>query len=174
MREYYKEENWKHIAQENLPFLPTPFELIEIIFSFFLEKGLLKPNQILIDLGAGDGRVCLFASEKYNLRAIGVEANNGFIKLAKIEIRQHNLKRKCKIVEGDLYNYNVSKGDYIFCFQLPTNQRYFKHVIERVQHNAWVISIRWPMEELNEFWDESYMVVSESKRDFPAYIYRKK
>jgi len=66
MNEYWKKESWKIKTQEDLPYLATPINVIESIFKFLKEKNLIKKGQRLVDLGAGDGRVIVYASEFYS------------------------------------------------------------------------------------------------------------
>ena len=172
MNEYWKKKSWKIETQKVLPYLATPINVIESIFKFLKEKNLIKNNQRLVDLGAGDGRVIVFASEFYSLISLGLEININLIKTAESEIIRKNLSERCKIKEKDLFNYDISEMDIIFCFFLPSNFVYCTHIIEMIKSGGIVINIRWDLKKFKKYWKKSYKILTDEQ--FPAYIYIKK
>ncbi len=172
MNEYWKKESWKINTQEALPYLPTPITVIESIFKFLYAKGLIKKGQRLVDLGAGDGRVIIYASEFYSLISLGLEINENLIKTAESEIKRKNLSDLCKIKEDDLFNYDISEMDIIYCFFLPSNYTYCSHVIKMVKSGGIVINIRWDLKKFKKYWRKSFKIKTDEH--FPVYLYIKK
>ena len=175
MSEYWKKESWKIMSQEDLPYLPTPIDVIESVFRFLNEKNLIKKGQKLVDLGAGDGRVIVYASEFYNLESLGLEINRDLIRTAESEIKKKNLSDLCKMKEVDLFNYDISDMDIVFCFFLPSNYVYCSHMIKMVKSGAIVINIRWDFKKFKKFkkyWRRSFQI--KTNKQFPVYIYIKK
>ncbi len=172
MSEYWKKESWKIKTQEDLPYLATPIKVIESVFKFLYEKKLIKKDDKLIDLGAGDGRIIIHASEFYGIESLGLEINENLIKTAESEIKRKNLSEICKIREVDLFNYDISDKDIIFCFFLPTNYAYCTHMVEIVKPGAIVINIRWDLKIFKKYWKRSFKI--KTNEQFPTYIYIKK
>ena len=172
MNEYWKKNSWKFKAQEALPYLATPIHVIESIFKFLNEKNLIKKGQRFVDLGSGDGRVIIFASEFYSLISLGLEININLIKTAESEIERKNLSDLCKIKERDLFNYDISDMDIIFCFFLPSNYAYCTHIVEKIKSGAIVVNIRWDLKSFKKYWKKSFKIKTDKL--FPAYIYIKK
>jgi len=172
MNEYWKKKSWKFKAQEALPYLATPMHVIESIFKFLKEKNLIKKGQRFIDLGAGDGRVIVFASEFYSLISLGLEINENLIETAESEIKRKNLSNLCKIEEADLFNYDISNMDIIYCFFLPSNYKYCAHMVEKVKSGGMVINIRWNLKKFKKNWKKSFKIKTD--KQFHAYIYIKK
>jgi SAM-dependent methyltransferase len=170
--EYFKKESWKIIAQTDLPYLPTSQIVIEEVFKFLSEKELLKDKKTLIDLGAGDGRVIIYATEKYGFMTTGLEINSELIQSTQEKINQLNISEKCQVIEADLYDFDISHQDIIFCFILPSSHNYFKHVIENIRPGAIILSIRWAMDVFSDFWEKSYVI--NIPEEVPVYIYIKK
>ena len=52
-------------------FIPTPHKIVEKM----LKIAEVKEDDILYDLGSGDGRILIEAAEKYKVKTIGVEAD---------------------------------------------------------------------------------------------------
>jgi ribosomal protein L11 methylase PrmA len=55
----------------DVPYAPTP----EIVVNRMLELAAVKPNEFVIDLGSGDGRIPIAAAKRYKARALGVDIN---------------------------------------------------------------------------------------------------
>ncbi|HEX7226668.1 MAG TPA: SAM-dependent methyltransferase, partial [Candidatus Binatia bacterium] len=53
---------------EEIPFVPTPIEVIDKM----LEMARVQKNDVVYDLGSGDGRVVIRAAKKYGARAVGI------------------------------------------------------------------------------------------------------
>jgi tRNA A58 N-methylase Trm61 len=172
MNEYWKKESWKNKAQEALPYLATPIHVIESIFKYLNEKNLIKKGQRLVDLGAGDGRVIIYASEFYNLISLGLEININLIKTAESEIIRKNLSDLCMIKEEDLFNYDISDMDIVFCFFIPSNYAYCSHVIKLIKSGGLVINIKWDLKKFKKYWKKSFKIKTDEQ--FPVYLYIKK
>ena len=53
------------------PFVPTPMHVVEKM----LKLAEVTKNDIVYDLGCGDGRIVVMAAEKYGARGVGVDYN---------------------------------------------------------------------------------------------------
>src|SRR5262245_5017125 len=70
-------------AAENLgPQIPTP----QLVVEKMLEAGHITPDDVVYDLGSGDGRIVITAVEKYGARAVGVEIMPDLCKRARERI----------------------------------------------------------------------------------------
>src|SRR5262245_39815567 len=69
------------IAQEGqivpeVPYVPTPTEVVEEM----LRVANVGKNDVVYDLGCGDGRIVITAAQKYGARGIGIDINPERIK----------------------------------------------------------------------------------------------
>jgi len=59
-------------AQESLaPYVPTPQDVVDRM----LELAGVSENDVVYDLGCGDGRIVITAAKKYGARGVGVDIN---------------------------------------------------------------------------------------------------
>src|SRR5918999_1088027 len=65
-------------AGKDVVWVPTPFELVEKM----LDIAKVTPQDVVIDLGSGDGRNVI-AAAKRGASALGVEYNNDMVELSK-------------------------------------------------------------------------------------------
>jgi len=79
------------------PFLSTPESLIGPL----LELGDIGPDDTVVDIGCGDGRILMAAVERYGCRAIGMESNDGLVAQARRQADNLGLGDRIEIVNGD-------------------------------------------------------------------------
>ena len=72
MNSYFRKKSWKIRAQQNLPYLPTPHEVIKVIFDTLDTLRILSKITKMVDLGAGDGRIVCYIAKNYGIHATGL------------------------------------------------------------------------------------------------------
>ncbi len=125
----------------------------------------------MIDLGAGDGRVICYASQKFYIKAVGLEIDLELLKTGNAQIQKLKIAPLCTEIESDLYHFQISGFDLIYCFILPISHPAFRHVIEKMKKFAYLISIKWPMSKT-----ETNLKLLEKIQPlayYPVYIYQK-
>lgn len=76
---------------------PTPPEIVNLMLSF----AQLSQEDVLYDLGCGDGRIVVAAAEKYGIRAVGVDINPARIAEARANARRHGVEKRVEFILGD-------------------------------------------------------------------------
>lgn len=107
----------------------------------------LQPGQMLVDLGAGDGRIVIAAARHFGARAAGVEIDplrcaiaNGLIGLA-------GLRGKARVVWGNLYAYDCREADVVTVYLLQgTNQKLKAQLSRQLKPGARVVSHTFSMD----------------------------
>jgi cyclopropane fatty-acyl-phospholipid synthase-like methyltransferase len=81
-----------------------------------LELADLKPDEMLYDLGAGDGRVLILAAREFGARGIGIEA--GFLQViyARLSARFNGVSSKVRMRRGNFYKADLSEVDVVFAY----------------------------------------------------------
>jgi 16S rRNA G966 N2-methylase RsmD len=172
MDKYYKQKSWKLKAQRDLPYLPTPIEVIKEIFNALKRLGILSNIHSLLDLGAGDGRILIHAAQNYQIEGIGLEINTELLETGRQKIRNLQLTHLCHMCEEDLYNYSLGNPDVIYYYNIGSNQRFFRHVFVQIQKGTYLVSVKSP---LDYFLEELVMLEEmHSTKYYSSYIYQKK
>lgn len=76
----------------------------------------LKPNQHLLELGCGDGRV-LLAAARQGLRVTGYELNPALAAISWIRTRRY--KSQVRVVWANFWTVKLPPADGVFVFLLP-------------------------------------------------------
>ena len=91
------------------PFVATPLPVVKQM----LTLAQLKPDEILYDLGCGDGRVAIMAAQEFGARSVGVEMREDLAKQALVKVGELGLDGRVKIVQGDMFKLDLSQADVV-------------------------------------------------------------
>jgi predicted RNA methylase len=81
-----------------------------------LQLAELKPGEVLVDLGAGDGRSVIMAAKAFSARAVGIELREDLAKKALSTIHENGLDNRVTIVNGDMLSVNLTPADVVFLY----------------------------------------------------------
>ena len=103
-------------AGKDVVWVPTPVELVEKM----LDMAQVTPQDIVMDLGSGDGRNVI-AAAKRGARAIGVEYNPEMVALSRRLAEEAGVADRATFIEGDMFEADISKATVLALFLLPGN-----------------------------------------------------
>jgi len=102
-------------AGKDVIWVPTPPELVEKM----LQMARITPNDFVIDLGSGDGRIAIAAAQKFGARSMGVEYNPDMVALSNREAQRQGVADKVKFVKADIFETDFSQATIITMYLLP-------------------------------------------------------
>lgn len=82
-----------------------------------LDKANVGPDDFVVDLGSGDGRIVLEAARR-GAHATGIEFNPDLVRLSEYRAQQEGLSDKAKFLNMDLFEYDLSKATVITMYLL--------------------------------------------------------
>ncbi len=96
---------------KDVVWVPTPQPLVNKM----LDMAKLTANDILFDLGSGDGRTVI-AGAKRGARSTGVEFNPKMVALSRRIAQQEGVGSKARFVQGDFFETDWSKATVLMLF----------------------------------------------------------
>jgi SAM-dependent methyltransferase len=84
-----------------------------------LKAANVGPNDLVFDLGAGDGKIAIAAAKNYGARAVGIEYNKDMAALATRNAQRAGVSDKVKIIHGDIFVEDFSKATVLTMYLLP-------------------------------------------------------
>jgi len=105
------------IGQEgkDVIWVPTPDFLVERM----LQMAQVGPDDLVIDLGSGDGRTVIMAAKKYHANSAGIEFNPSMVALSRKNAEKAGVSATAKFIEGDIFATNFSKATVVTMYLLP-------------------------------------------------------
>jgi SAM-dependent methyltransferase len=105
---------WSHAR--GAPWVPTSFSKVHKM----LEMAEVGPDDVVYDLGCGDGRTIVVAARRYGARAMGIEIDPMRCAWCRMLIRILGLRDRVHVVRGDFFAQNLSGADVVTCYLLQT------------------------------------------------------
>lgn len=97
-------------------FVPTPQEVVDAM----LEVAKVGPDDVLYDLGSGNGIIPVTAARDRGARGVGIDIDPERIAEANANARRNNVTDKVKFVQGDLFEQDLSEATVISLYLLPS------------------------------------------------------
>jgi precorrin-6B methylase 2 len=93
------------------PFVPIPEDVIPMMLSL----ASVRPNEMVVDLGSGDGRIIMAAAELFRAKAIGVEARAGLVGECR-KSREKKLSGRVRVVRQNFRTFSLKKADVLVLY----------------------------------------------------------
>jgi ubiquinone/menaquinone biosynthesis C-methylase UbiE len=111
-----------------------------------LELAKVSKNDVIYDLGSGDGRIPITAAQKYGARGIGIDINPERIKEANKNARQAKVTDRVKFLQQDLFTSDISKATVVTLYLLPElNVRLRPELFRQLKPGTRVVSNSFDM-----------------------------
>jgi ubiquinone/menaquinone biosynthesis C-methylase UbiE len=99
----------------DVPYVPTPQTVVDEM----LKIAAVTKDDIVYDLGSGDGRIVITAAKKYQARGVGVDINPERIKEANANAVHAGVTDRVKFVEQDLFETDLKDASVVTLYLLP-------------------------------------------------------
>lgn len=151
--------------RKKIPFVPSPHDIVEKMLSIADPK----PDELLVDLGSGDGRIVISAARDYGCKALGVEIDDILIDHSIRKIKRLGI-RDAEIIKADLYRFNPSNADIVTLYLLPDTLKALKPKLLSLKRGARIICHDYKIPGLEP--KEVYIIKSKmTGRNHLIYLY---
>lgn len=126
----------------DVPFVPTPHEVV----AEMLRMANVTKNDVVYDLGCGDGRIVIAAAQKHGARGIGIDINPVRIQEAEENARKAGVSDRVKFMTQDLFETNLSDATVVTLYLLPSiNLKLRPKLLEELKPGTRVVSHSFDM-----------------------------
>jgi len=113
-----KEEFKPEVGQagKDVIWVPTPEFLVERM----LQMAQVGPNDLVVDLGSGDGRTVIEAAKKFHANSVGLEFNPDMVALSRRNAEKAGVPTTdAKFIEADIFASDFHKATVVTMYLLP-------------------------------------------------------
>lgn len=103
------------ILRSGGPYVPTPQAVVDEM----LNLARVGPDDFVIDLGSGDGRIVLTAASRYRARGMGVDIDGELVDLSNAEARRQGVDKLVRFHQQDVLQTRISEATVITLYLLP-------------------------------------------------------
>jgi cyclopropane fatty-acyl-phospholipid synthase-like methyltransferase len=126
----------------DIHFVPTPSGIVDAM----LRLAHVTSDDVVIDLGSGDGRIVIAAAKQYGARGIGVELDGGLVKEARDRARKAGVSDRVAFIQGDLFKADLSQATVVTLYlSFSVNRRLESKLMSELKPGARVVSHRFVM-----------------------------
>jgi SAM-dependent methyltransferase len=107
------------VAPQRIPdviYVPTPPEVV----SAMLKAAKVTKNDVIYDLGCGDGRIVVTAAKEYGARGVGIDIDPQRIKEANENAVKAGVTDKVKFLLQDLFESDFHEATVVSLYLLPS------------------------------------------------------
>jgi SAM-dependent methyltransferase len=130
-------------AGKDVIWLPTPDEVVHAM----LTMAKVAPEDLVVDLGAGDGRIAIAAAKEFGARSVGIEYDPEMATLAGCLVEAEGLGARARIVQGDIFKEDFSQASVVTMYLLPELNVCVRHRILELAPGTRVASHQFGMGE---------------------------
>lgn len=130
--------------QPDVPYVPTPQEVVDQM----LALAKVTKDDVLYDLGSGDGRIVITAAQKYGIRGVGIDINPERIQEAKENGRKAGVTDLVEFRQQDLFKTDISEATVVTLYLLPDiNVKLRPQLFEQLKPGTRIVSHDFNMGE---------------------------
>jgi SAM-dependent methyltransferase len=133
----------------DIHFTPTRHNIVEAMLTL---AGVHK-DDVVYDLGSGDGRLPILAAQLHGARGVGIEIDPALVALARINARDAGVDDRVTFIEGDLFTADISAATVVTLYLSTSVLRDLEPRLKRelrsgtriVSHQFWIPG--WPRDK---------------------------
>jgi precorrin-6B methylase 2 len=126
----------KPMHKPDVIFVPTPQNVVDKM----LEMAQVKKDDLLYDLGCGDGRIVVTAAKKYGCRCVGYDVDPQRIKESLENVEKNNVGDLVRIEQEDIFTLDLSKANVITLYLLPSLNVKLIPQLEKLKPGSRIVS----------------------------------
>ena len=123
-------------------FVPTPQDVVDKM----LELAEVKKDDIVYDLGCGDGRIVVTAAQKYGCKATGFDIDPQRVKESLANVEKNNVGHLVTIEQKDIFTLDLSKVNVVTLYLLPDLNVKLIPQLEKLKPGSRIVSHDFAME----------------------------
>src|SRR5262247_957151 len=106
----------QQLRSPDVIFVPTPQEVVDAM----LKLAKVTKNDVIYDLGSGDGRIPITAAKTYGARGVGIDIDPQRIKEATENLKTAGVGDRVKFLNQDLFTTDISEATVVTLYLLPS------------------------------------------------------
>ena len=105
----------KTLREPDVIYVPTPPEVVDKM----LDLAQVTKDDLVYDLGCGDGRIVVTAARRYGCKAVGYDIARKRIKESLANVEKNNVGHLVRIEQKDIFTLDLSRANVITLYLLP-------------------------------------------------------
>ena len=100
----------------DVPYVPTPMPVVDAMLDF----AQVNRNDVLYDLGCGDGRIVVRAAQRIGCHGVGVDLDPQRVREARANASREKVTQLARFEVGDVFDFDFSPATVVTMYLLPS------------------------------------------------------
>jgi hypothetical protein len=124
------------------PYVPSP----QSVVADMLKIAEVGPNDYVIDLGSGDGRIVLTAAKVFGAQGFGVEIKDELVKKSNEAAKKEGIADRVRFIKQDLFKTDITQATVLTMYLLPDTVNLLKDkLLAELKPGTRIISHDYPL-----------------------------
>jgi cyclopropane fatty-acyl-phospholipid synthase-like methyltransferase len=133
---------WQQPARTpDIHFTPTRYNVADAM----LRLAGVGPDDVVYDLGSGDGRIPIIAAQKYGARAVGIELDPRLVELSWRTANEAEVAHRVKFIVGDLFEADLSQATVITTYLSSSMMSLLEPRLRALKPGTRIVAHHFPM-----------------------------
>ena len=140
--------------QSLAPYVPSPPEVVDRMLAL---AGVTR-NDVVYDLGSGDGRIPIAAAVKYGARGVGLDIDPKRIEESRANAKTAGVEHLVQFRQEDVMKADVSKATVVTLYLLSSSNAKLRPMLTkqlkpgaRIVSHAFSMGTSWPADKIDRF-----------------------
>ena len=102
-------------------------------------------NDIVYDLGSGDGRIPIIAAQKYGARGVGIEIDAALVERARANAHEAGVSSRVTFIHGDLFQADLSAATVITLYLVARLNARLEPKLRQLAPGTRIVSHQFPI-----------------------------
>ena len=147
---------WVLVAgpQSLAPYVPSPPDVVDRM----LDLAQVTRNDVVYDIGCGDGRIPIAAAKKYGARGVGIDIDPRRIEESKANAKIAGVEHLVEFRLEDVMKADVSSASVVTLYLLTSSNTKLRPILQtqlrpgaRVVSHAFSMGPEWPADKIDQF-----------------------
>lgn len=155
-------------AVDLAPFITTPIVVVDKM----LQLGRVNEDDVVYDLGCGDGRIVILAAKKYGARGVGIDIDPERIKESRANAREEGVDDRIEFRLQDVMKADISSATVITLYLIPESNKLLRPLLERqLKPGTYVVSHNYEIPGWEAKEVHFVTIMDEERKDHSIFVY---
>lgn len=157
-------------AEDLAPYVATPLPVVEKM----LELAQVGQDDLIYDIGCGDGRIVITAAVTYGARGVGIDIDPEKVKASRSNARKAGVHKQVKFLLGDATKMDISEATVVTLYLLPESNALLEPKLEQeLKNGTRVVSHNYSMPGWKDRESAFAEIKDDAGKEHSIYVYIK-
>ena len=146
-------------AVPDIEYVPTPQSVVDKL----LDVAKIRKDDVLYDLGCGDGRIVINAAKRFGIHAVGYDIDPKRVAESRVNVKNNGVEHLVTIEEKNIFDVDLSRATVVTLYLLPELNVRLIPQLEKLAPGSRIVSHDFDMEGVEP--DQTWTVIARDHRE---------